>query len=71
MAKRSDQQVALGRRPALATAALRLPRIGRIDGLRGVAEVLQYPLDDGRREIGDHIRTGVVIRAGLCRTYSS
>ena len=37
MATRSDQQIALGRRPA---------RISRIGRLRGVAEVLQNPLND-------------------------
>jgi hypothetical protein len=47
MAKRSDQEITLRRRPALATASLRLPWISRIDGLRGVAEVLQNPLDSG------------------------
>ena len=39
MATRSDQQIALGRRPA---------RISRIGRLRIASEVHQYPLDDGR-----------------------
>jgi len=37
MSKRSDQEIALGRRAA---------RMRRIDGLRSVAEMVQNPLDD-------------------------
>jgi hypothetical protein len=39
MTKRSDQQIALRRRPA---------RVSRIGRLPIAAEVIQYPLDDGR-----------------------
>jgi hypothetical protein len=39
MATRSDQQIALGRRPA---------RIGRIGRLTGATKVRQYPFNDRR-----------------------
>ena len=48
MARPSEQPIALGRRPTLATASLQLPRMGRIDRLLVAAEVLQNPLDHGR-----------------------
>ena len=57
MAKRSDQEIALGRRPA---------RMGRIDGFRSVAEVRQYPFDDGRIfDARDHIELPAAAPAGL------
>jgi hypothetical protein len=48
MAMPLDQEIASRRRPALATASLRLPWIGRIDRLAVAAEVFENPLGDGR-----------------------
>ena len=57
MMKRSDQEIALGRRPA------RICRIGRL----GIAsEVLQYPLDDGRLlDARDHLELAAGAPADL------
>jgi hypothetical protein len=45
--KRSQRQIALGRRPARATGSLRLPGKRRIDGLVVAAAGLENPLDTG------------------------
>jgi hypothetical protein len=57
MAKRSDQQIALGRRPA---------RMGWIGRLTGAAKVRQYPLDDGRiLDARDHLELPAAAPADL------
>jgi len=55
--KRSDQAIALRRRPA---------RMRRIDGLRSVTEMVQNPLDDGGLlNAGDHPQCPAALSAGL------
>ena len=57
MATRSDQQIALGRRPA---------RISRIGRLRIASEVRQYPFNDGRiLDAGDDLELPAAAPAGL------
>jgi hypothetical protein len=55
--KRSDQAIALRRRSA---------RMRRIDRLRGVAEMVQNPLDDsGLLNAGDDAQAATALLAGL------
>jgi hypothetical protein len=57
MTKRSDQQVALRRRPA---------QIGWICRLTGATKVLQYPLDDGQiLDARDHLELPAAAPADL------
>ena len=57
MTKRSDQEIALGRRPA---------RMCWIDGLRSVAEMFQNPLDDcGFLDAGDDAQPTAALAAGF------
>ena len=58
--KRSDQAIALRRRPA------RMARMCRIDGLRSMAEMFKNPLDDcGLLNAGDHPQLPAALSAGL------
>ena len=60
MTRRSDQQVALGRRTAW------MGRIGRLGRLAVAAEVPRYPLDDGRiLDARDHLQLPAAASADL------